>query len=126
MTVGEIKQAVMFQTNNDAEDMGDFQPFLLGYVNDGYDRLVYAFHGAHTEPGSPDFPPLEADADVPNLPAWIHQALADWATWMVYRNGNPQKQNRGYAFRASFDETLQRVVSGGGAGGRTYNFFNIP
>ena len=36
MTVGEIKNAVMFQTNNDTDDVGDFLPYLMDYINEGY------------------------------------------------------------------------------------------
>ena len=39
MTLAEMKAHVMFQTNNDAEDVGDYLPSLLNYLNDGYDRL---------------------------------------------------------------------------------------
>jgi hypothetical protein len=60
--------------------------------------------------------------------------LTDWATWFIYRNGNPQKQQRGMAFRSSFDEILMRVASTGGIDGmnedgtaKRYNKFkNIP
>ena len=124
MTVGEIKDAVMFQTNNDVDDVSDFLPFLLGYINDGYDRLVYAWAGEHIGPG--EHPVLERDSDTPALPEWLHSAVLDWATWLVYRNGNPQKQNRGYPFRASFDEALQRIAAEGGAHGKVQHFFNIP
>lgn len=126
MTVAEIKNAVMFQTNNDVDDVGDFLPYLLGYINDGYDRLVYAWAGEHLQEGSDTYPPLRADSDSPNLPEWSHQALADWATWMIYRNGNSQKQSRGYPFRGNFDEVLQRFTSEGGKNGKVRNFFNIP
>ena len=43
MTLNEIKQAVMFQTDNDRDDLGDFMPYLLGYINEGYDRLLYVW-----------------------------------------------------------------------------------
>ena len=33
MTLGQIKSLVMFQTNNDSEDVGDFMPALTEYVN---------------------------------------------------------------------------------------------
>ena len=33
MTLLELKQQVMFQTGNDAEDLGDFQPHLTDYLN---------------------------------------------------------------------------------------------
>ncbi len=125
MTVGEIKNAVMFQTNNDAEDVGDFLPYLLGYINDGYDRLLVAWAGVHPEEGS-EYLPLRLETDVPQLPEWTHPALADWATWLIYRNGNAQKQNRGYPFRAAFEEARVKMTAEGGKGGKVRNFFNIP
>lgn len=134
MTLGEIKEQVMFQTNNDAEDVGDFLPSLTDYVNEGYDMLVYAYDHQHVDEMSPEYPPLDMDADEPALPGWTHRALADWATWLVYRNGNPQKQQRGMQFRFSFESVLARIADGGGADGlnedgtqkRYRNFINIP
>lgn len=134
MTLGEIKDQVMFQTNNDAEDVGDFEPHIAEYVNDGYDRIVNIWARQHVFSGSENYPSLNDNMDEPNVPEWTHRYLADWATWLVYRNGNPQKQNRGYAFRESFLTMLTTLSREGGADGmnedgtlKKYNhFFNIP
>lgn len=124
MTVAEIKNEVMFQTNNDVDDLGDYLPYLMDYINEGYDRMVFAWCQVH--PPSEEWPLLSQDMDEPKTPEWTHRALADWATWLVYRNGNPQKQNRGYPFRTSFDETLAAITSQGGEGGQVKHFKNIP
>lgn len=144
MTLSEIKNQVMFQTNNDSEDVGDFLPALTDYINEAYDRLVNVWAKQHVTPGSEEWPPLREYADqepaadppvdVPRTPAWTHRYLADWATWLVYRNGNPQKQQRGYAYRESFLSMLSKIADEGGADGlntdgtqkRFKNFFNIP
>lgn len=123
MTVGEIKNEVMFQTNNDVDDLGDFVPYLMDYINEGYDRLVYAWAEHHLDE---EYVRLQADSDVPNLPEWTHRALADWATWLVYRNGNPQKQNRGVPFQSAFYDVLGKITDEGGNKGKVKNFFNIP
>ena len=47
MTLGEIKDQVMFQTNNDAEDVGDYLPHLIDYINEGSDRLLNAWSKTH-------------------------------------------------------------------------------
>jgi hypothetical protein len=133
MTLAEIKDQIMFQTNNDAEDIDDYLPHVLDYINDGYDRLVNVWTKSHHIPAE-EFPKLENDTDEPNLPAWTHRALCDWATWLVYRNGNPQKQQRGLYFRNSFEELLAQIAGEGGAAGlnedgsvKQYKFFiNIP
>lgn len=104
MTLAEIKNMVMFQTNNDADDLGDYLPYLETYINDGYDRLVVAYVKQHVSSDSNDYTPLTHDKSTPNLPDWSHQAIADWATWLIYRNGNAQKQNRGYQYRSQFAE----------------------
>jgi len=104
MTLAEIKNMVMFQTNNDADDLGDFLPYLETYINDGYDRLAVAFARQHVTSDSNDYTPLSHDKSSPNLPEWSHQAIADWATWLIYRNGNVQKQNRGMQYRAQYAE----------------------
>lgn len=132
MTLAEIKNQIMFQTNNDAEDIDDYLPHVDDYINEGYDRLVSAWTKNHIP--QTDYPRLSADTDVPKLPEWTHRALCDWATWLVYRNGNPQKQNRGLAFRTAFEEVLAKIVGEGGAAGlnedgtqKRYNkFINIP
>jgi len=114
MTLAEIKDEVMFQTNNDSEDVGDYLPYLVDYINEGYDRLVSAWEKNHL-PVQHDR--LEYDTDEPELPEWTHRALCDWATWLIYRNGNPQKQQRGMAFRAAFEEVLTKIADEGGAEG---------
>ena len=134
MTLGEIKNMVMFQTNNDADDLGDFLPYLETYINDGYDRLVVAFAGEHVSADSNDYTPLTHDKSAPNLPDWTHRAVADWATWMIYRNGNVQKQNRGYQFRTAFEMVESKLygmsssskgLSSDSASSKQY-IFNIP
>ena len=132
MTLSEIKSQVMFQTNNDADDLGDYEPHINDYVNDGYDRIIYVWDKKHVP--SEEYPRLEEDTDVPNIPDWIHRYLCDWATWLIYRNGNPQKQNRGMAYRANFEVLLSDIVSSGGKNGlnedgsqRKFDrFVNIP
>jgi len=130
MTLLEIKNQVMFQTNNDVDDIGDFTPYIGEYINDGYDRLVKIYDKQHVSTGSESYPPLTEDEDVPKTPEWTHKYLADWASWLVYRNGNPQKQQRGIAFREAFLEMLRKVSDDGGKYGETHglakNFYNIP
>jgi hypothetical protein len=123
MTLKDIRELVMFQTNNDAEDVGDYSPYLDEYINDGYDRLMYAYEKEHVATR------MSNDVDIPALPVWTHKAIADWATWLVYRNGNPQKQSRGFQFRAAFDETMDRITAMGGKAGETAKpstFYNLP
>ena len=132
MTLAEIKNQIMFQTNNDEEDVGDYLPHLVDYINDGYDRLVKVWTKSHAPNNGYSW--LEDDMDEPNLPEWLHRYICDWATWLVYRNGNPQKQNRGMAFRASFEEVLAKLADEGGLAGLNedgtnvqYKYFrNIP
>ena len=102
MTLEELKNRVIFQVNADLDDLGDYEPALTGYVNRGYDLLLYALTDRRL--GNAPFPVMAQEADVPKVPEWTHGALADYATWLVYRNGNPQKQSRGQAFLYSFNE----------------------
>ena len=134
MTLQEIKEQIMFQTNNDADDLEDFEPHIVDYINDGYDRIVVVFDHQHVDPASTMYPTMENDDDDPNLPEWMHRYLTDWATWLVYRNGNPQKQQRGYAYRESFERFLSMIAGEGDKAGmnedgtlkRYKNFINIP
>ena len=133
MTLLEIQEHIMHQTNNDADDLGDYLPHLNDYINEGYDRIAIVWDSKHVP--SDDYPRLVEDNDVPNLPTWMHRYIADWATWLVYRNGNPQKQNRGMAYRNAFLDFLSTLSDGGGKAGfdestgslvKYKKFINIP
>jgi len=111
MNLLEIKNQIMYQTNNDAEDLGDFMPHLNAYINEGYDKLVQAWCGEHVDVDNDHYPPLTHDKSMPELPGWTHRAIVDWATWLVYRNGNTGKQNRGVVFRAAA-ESMHATIAG--------------
>lgn len=111
MNLLAIKNMVMHQTNNDADDLGDYMPYLEDYINEGYDRLVLIYAGVHADSG--DYPLLTHDKSTPELPVWTHRAIADWATWLCYRNGNTQKQSRGYQYRNAFLEVESKLRSMG-------------
>lgn len=119
----DIKNQAMAQTGNDADDLSDFLPHLDVYVNEGYDLLVYAWSKKHA--GDEDYPLLDGDDDEPNLPWQAHPALADWATWLLYRNGNPQKQQRGIPFQLSFEGMRSRLIAEGGINGKRDTFIGI-
>lgn len=110
MTLLEMKQQVMFQSNNDADDLGDFLPHLTDYINEGYDLLVKAWCGEHISEDSETYTPLMKDKQSPATPTWTHRAIVDWATWCIYRNGNAGKQNRGYAYRTSAESLFSAVM----------------
>ena len=107
MMFGQMKNLVMHQTNNDIGDMGDFMPYMAGYLNEGYDRLAQAWSGGRV--GDEKYPPLTRDSDEPATPAWTHPVIVNWATWLMYRNGNPGRQNRGYAFRDAAERELLHI-----------------
>ena len=127
MTLKEIREHVMFQTNNDADDLGDYLPYLDRYINDAYDEIIYAWAGSHTNNADPaaDYPHLEDEDDEPQVPDWLHTAICDGATWYIYRNGNPQKQSRGYAYRQAFEAALRRIRNEGGLKGESTNYGNF-
>ena len=104
-----LRQQVMFQIGADEGDIQDFLPHLTDYLNEGYDRLVMAAFRKHVSDEDSDYQPLVHDGSIPNLPTWTHRAIADWATWMVCRNGSTQRQNRGYAFRKAFEDAENRL-----------------
>ena len=109
MDLAALRQQVMFQIGGDAEDVQDFLPYLTDYLNEGYDRLAVAAHGRHVCQEDEDYQPLAHEKSTPNLPAWTHRAIADWATWLICRNGSTQRQNRGYAFRKAFEDVESRL-----------------
>ena len=107
MLFGQMKNLVMHQTNNDIEDLGDFMPYVAGYLNEGYDRVVEAWSGGHA--GDETHPWLGRDDETPKTPEWTHQVIVDWATWLMYRNGNPNKQSRGQAYRDAAERKLLTI-----------------
>lgn len=128
MTLKQIKNTVMFNTNNDVEDVADFLPYLTLFINEGYDILTYVWDRQHVSENSEEYPSLSVDGDEPNLPEWTHMALADWATWRLYEVGNPQKQQRGMQYRNSFYLIENRIRQEGGKDGQgvtVKNFTNI-
>ena len=133
MTFAEIKDQIMFQTNNDADDIDDYLPHVDDYINEGYDKLVKVWT-KNTHVPTDEYPRLKEDTDVPKLPEWIHRAICDYATWLVYRNGNTQKQQRGLYFRQMFEDVVSQINREGGASGlnedgtvKEYKkFINIP
>jgi len=121
MTLGEIKEQVMFQTNNDVEDLADYEPHLTDYINEGYDILVMNYTDQHVSNDSAEYPALSELTDVPNLPEYTHRGLVDYATYLVYRNGNSVKQNRGMAFYSAFmDITAKLKYERVGAGEKQF------
>lgn len=111
MTLLELKNLIMFQCNNDAEDIGDYLPHITTYINEGYSLLVNAWCGERADADSDGYPPLRHDKSQPELPEWTHKAIADWATWLCYRNGNSNKQARGYRFREAAESIFSTLRS---------------
>lgn len=108
MTLTDLKDLIMIQTGNDVEDYPDFSTQSLVYLNEGYRRVYHHWMGAYPESL------LSDDDDTPAVPEPLHTAIADWATWLLYRNGNISKQNRGLAFREAAEKALSRVPRNGG------------
>lgn len=125
MTLSEINAQIMFQTNNDIDDLGDFNPHITDYINQGYDLLVEAYTGEHVTADSETYPALVDNSDKPNLPEYSHRAIVDFATYLIYRNGNIVKQNRGQAYYSAFYEVLVKLKYEGGTRTKPLRFINI-
>lgn len=115
MTFDAIRNLVLFQTNNDIIDLPDYQPAIEGYINEGYDILAYEYDNLHLDEVRSGetvaaYPTMEATNDEPNIPEWMHSAIADYATYMMYRNGNAIKQNRGIPYYQKFLEVKSKAA----------------
>lgn len=108
MTLLEMKNLLMIQTGNDVEDYADFSEQSLHYLNQGYARAHRHWMGV--EPKTL----LAVDTDTPEVPAQLHPAIVDWATWLLYRNGNISKQSRGLVFKDAAERALALVARNGG------------
>ena len=133
MTLAELRDLAMYQYNQEAEDAALHAPALDEYINSGYSRVYCAWHS------TPDgLEKLRADGDVPNVPERYHGIICDFATYLLYRNGNGAKQSRGYAYLNRFNEEIRAIYSQGGAQGEAARaqgnpesgiyrqFYNIP
>jgi hypothetical protein len=113
MVVSDIKERVMFQTNNDRDDAHEYEPHLLDYINEGYDILLYEVSGVHV--GDTGYPRLDDNTDEPvaaSVPEWAQNALSDYASYRICLNGNAQRQSRGMVFLASFNRIKGRLKAG--------------
>ena len=129
MTLNDIRNHVLFQTQNDADDLGEFQPALEQYINEGYDKLVYIVTGGghlddKDKAGEVEYATLVGGTEEPALPAWTHRAIADYATYMIYRNGNAIKQNRGMAYYQSFLDASRDCQSPRGKARKLKNLYS--
>lgn len=106
-----LKERAVFQATGDVEETPELEPYVGQYINEGYDRLHGMYAGRTPEP-------LLLAPDEPDLPEWAHGAIADYAAFMLLRNGNPQRQGRGMQFRAAFEEAVARVLREGGSRGK--------
>ena len=128
MTFGYIREQVLFQTQNDADDLEDYQPAIDDYINEGYDRLIYAYTGMHLDETNDSettipYPSMSDVRDEPKLPKWTHRAIADYATYLMYRNGNALKQSRGVPYYNAFMEVLNKLPYAKKGGMKFKNLF---
>jgi hypothetical protein len=116
MTFEAMMQRAIFQYNADWDDYEDYAPHVDAYINDGYDQILYALTKYHLDELQ-FFYTLSAETDLevaPGVPEWTHLPICDYATYMLYRNGNPQKQQRGQEFLSNFLKCLQKCENMGG------------
>ena len=129
MTLNDLQKQALFQTNNDFDDLDEFSPAITLYINEGYDRLTMAYAKLHldqeAEDGSTPYSTLSAASDEVELPEWMHRAIADYATYMLYRNGNALKQNRGLPFYQMFEQIRMKAEWEGSGNGKNVHFYNL-
>ena len=117
MRFDELKRRAVYQAVSDADEVDELTPYVDQYINEGYDRMLSI--AEKTEP------PLLMDEDEPALPEWMHPTIADYATFLLLRNGSPQKQSRGIQFRAAYEETVARFFRDGGLVGKKSCFDGV-
>ena len=117
MTLTDLRNHALYQSNNDPEDLSEFNPALDKYINEGYDKLTMAYAKLHLdeakEDGTTPYTTLSVTTDAVQLPAWCHRAIGDYATYMIYRNGNALKQNRGMLYLQFFESAKRRLAEEG-------------
>lgn len=127
MTLNDLQVRALFQTNNDFDDLDEFSPAINQYINEGYDELTMAYDKKHLdeedENGDTPYYSLSISSDTVELPEWLHSYIADYATYMLYRNGNAMKQNRGLPFYQRFLQGKQKAEWEGK--NKSAHFYNL-
>ena len=70
-------------------------------------------------------PEMLEETDEPELPQGAHMALADYATWRFYGNGNLAKQQRGEFYYRRFLMELEKITPKGLRGAGPPNFHGL-
>ena len=121
MTFANIRDMVMFQTGNDTSDYAEFEPSLSEYINEGYGVIQRDLFRKQV---GIDFNRMVAADDTPDIPEALHRSIADYATYMVYRNGNVARQNRGVPFYQYFQQAISDYKAFSIPGKTFINMFN--
>ncbi len=108
MNLAAIREQALFQAGYTEDDLPEQLSHLNRYINEAYDLMALALYGCHVEEAG-QYPPLSHDKSQPAVPEWAVRSLADYASWMLCRNGSAQRQSSGYLFRRAFDEALSRA-----------------
>ena len=56
------------------------------------------------------YPDLTEESDEPRLPAWAHNALADYACFRWLSNGNMAKQSKAQYYYGRYATAMQRII----------------
>lgn len=118
MTFANIRDMVMFQSGNDTADYPEFEPALTEYINEGYAILQREISRAE------EIHRMLAGNDEPRLPETLHRAIADYGTYMIYRNGNAARQNRGVPYYQMFQQAITDYKAHSISGRAFINLFN--
>jgi hypothetical protein len=99
----------MAQFGADAEDLREFLPELEGYLNSAYDWVSWYIDKKHVGNREDERPRLSADTDEPDVPQWLHEYMCDYATYLIYRNGNQARQQRGIPFLQRWMDAIEKL-----------------
>lgn len=113
MKMIEIENMAMAQAGEDPEDLSERLPYMAVWVNEGYRRLLVARYG---ERGADAREMLSGNNDEPDLPEWVHGALADWGAYRLLITGSASRQGRAGAFLSAFESARMRLLSEAEAG----------
>ena len=101
MTKAEIREKALYWIGAEAGDGAEFAPHLDDAIEEGYGRMRIA--------AGEDWPEPMGDADSPDLPAWAHSALADFAAYMALRDGGADRRQRAAAHYTRYYQAESRL-----------------
>ena len=101
MTKQQIRQKALYWIGAESWDGDEFAPHLDDAIEEARGEMELA--------AGREWPQALSDNESPDAPVWAQDAMAEYAAYMMLRNGSPDKRERAAAHYARFHQAVSRV-----------------